>query len=355
MVVDGRQPGWSDGVTRSEAGYWLSLFGAHNGMNLDGGGSSTYVLRNSAGSSVVQNHPSDGSPRPVGANIGVFAPPLPTHTEVYARGANNALMQRSWTQGIGWSGWGNYGGTWVSAPDMCSRGYGTGYEVVMREANKLWKRTWSGTSWSSWLDLGQPAVGLTGDPTAVSYGPGSFDVFCRGGDGALWIKSWLNPGWSAWNSWGGQIKDSPDAISRGRSSIDIFCRGTNDHLLQVSWQAGGGVTWSDLGEVLTSGPAAVSYDSAHVNVFWRGANGYLTTKHWVLGAGWSASAHFTDCAMTADSPPDASSRDSVTLDVFYRGPTGVLRQKSWSAPAGGWQAPPILDGSLTSGPGTTAW
>jgi hypothetical protein len=126
-------------------------------------------------------------------------------------------------------------------------------------------------------------------------------------------------------------------------------------LLQVSWQAGGGVSWSDLGETLTSGPAAVSYDSAHVNVFWRGANGYLTTKYWVLGQGWSASSHFADCAMTADLPPDASSRDSGTLDVFYRGPTGVLRQKSWSAPAGGWQAPPILDGTLTSGPGTTAW
>ena len=41
LVIDGRRPGHSLGATDFESGAWLRYFGAWNGINLDGGGSST--------------------------------------------------------------------------------------------------------------------------------------------------------------------------------------------------------------------------------------------------------------------------------------------------------------------------
>lgn len=69
-VVDGRQPGWSVGMTLSELGALLIRLGARDAINLDGGGSASFVYR-PAGGEPVSNRPSDGAWRPVGNAIGV--------------------------------------------------------------------------------------------------------------------------------------------------------------------------------------------------------------------------------------------------------------------------------------------
>lgn len=68
MVVDGRGPAGSQktGVTLFECGELLRLFDCVKGYNLDGGGSSTMIIRNEAGKLVVVNTPSDGHERVVG-------------------------------------------------------------------------------------------------------------------------------------------------------------------------------------------------------------------------------------------------------------------------------------------------
>jgi len=53
-VVDGRQPGYSHGISLYELAKILLEFGCHEALNLDGGGSSTMVIRNR-----VVNSPSD--------------------------------------------------------------------------------------------------------------------------------------------------------------------------------------------------------------------------------------------------------------------------------------------------------
>ena len=70
VVVDGRQPGWSAGMTLPELGTLMIRLGAHTAMNLDGGGSSSFVYRPAAGSEVT-NRPSDGSWRPVASQLAV--------------------------------------------------------------------------------------------------------------------------------------------------------------------------------------------------------------------------------------------------------------------------------------------
>lgn len=91
LVIDGRQPGYSDGATLEETADWLLRFGAHDGLNLDGGGSATLV-REEQGRILVANRPSGTARRPPGGDdqparvrgqrsngnhLGVRAQPLP--------------------------------------------------------------------------------------------------------------------------------------------------------------------------------------------------------------------------------------------------------------------------------------
>jgi hypothetical protein len=60
VVVDGRQPGHSDGMTLPELTDLLQELGARDALNLDGGGSTALVLRGE-----LVNRPSDPAERPV--------------------------------------------------------------------------------------------------------------------------------------------------------------------------------------------------------------------------------------------------------------------------------------------------
>ncbi|MDG4822989.1 phosphodiester glycosidase family protein [Asanoa sp. WMMD1127] len=74
LTVDGRQAD-SRGVTLTELGRLMASMGAHDALNLDGGGSSTLVAREPGGATVrVENAPSDGSERPVPNGLAIYAP-----------------------------------------------------------------------------------------------------------------------------------------------------------------------------------------------------------------------------------------------------------------------------------------
>ncbi len=82
MTVDGRADEWSQGATEYDVGAWLRHFGAADGLNMDGGGSSTLAWWNPAsGASELLNVPrgsvaTSGTPpvaeeRRVGNSLGV--------------------------------------------------------------------------------------------------------------------------------------------------------------------------------------------------------------------------------------------------------------------------------------------
>jgi len=77
FVADGRQLLYSQGATLHEMAQLMIFYGAANAMNLDGGGSSTLVMRNSLGLVQVINSPIQtgipGRERPVGNHLGIFA------------------------------------------------------------------------------------------------------------------------------------------------------------------------------------------------------------------------------------------------------------------------------------------
>jgi hypothetical protein len=59
VTVDGRQPGYSVGMTLRESAALMRALGATEAINLDGGGSTAMALRNGLGGAVLGNHPSD--------------------------------------------------------------------------------------------------------------------------------------------------------------------------------------------------------------------------------------------------------------------------------------------------------
>lgn len=75
MVVDGRQPGYSQGVTLHELVDMLLAFGAYSGINMDGGGSSSLVIKGTDGQPRVLNSPIDsntpGKERAVANHLGI--------------------------------------------------------------------------------------------------------------------------------------------------------------------------------------------------------------------------------------------------------------------------------------------
>jgi phosphodiester glycosidase/flagellar hook capping protein FlgD len=93
VTTDGRQPGFSVGMTNFELAQALVRLGAVRGMALDGGGSSTLAFEGA-----VLNSPSDGKERAVSTALmlqyfGVYAPP-PLEAVVSPNGDGVAEQQR---------------------------------------------------------------------------------------------------------------------------------------------------------------------------------------------------------------------------------------------------------------------
>lgn len=76
VVVDGRQPFYSEGATFAELAELLIKQGAYAAMSLDGGGSSTMVIQGEDGKPQILNSPIDnyipGRERPVGNHLGIY-------------------------------------------------------------------------------------------------------------------------------------------------------------------------------------------------------------------------------------------------------------------------------------------
>lgn len=77
VVIDGRQPLYSQGATLAELAKIMLYYGAETAMNLDGGGSSTLVVQGPHGprllNSPIDNH-IPGRERAVGNHLGIFIP-----------------------------------------------------------------------------------------------------------------------------------------------------------------------------------------------------------------------------------------------------------------------------------------
>lgn len=76
VTIDGRQPGYSTGASLTESAAIMFHLGATMALNVDGGGSTTMIIRDADGASQIANSPSAGFERVVGSNLGLRAAEL---------------------------------------------------------------------------------------------------------------------------------------------------------------------------------------------------------------------------------------------------------------------------------------
>lgn len=78
VVVDGKQPRYSEGMTLRELARFLVQIGVEDAIQLDGGGSATMIARDGAGDAILLNRPCHtkvpGRQRPVANFLGVIFP-----------------------------------------------------------------------------------------------------------------------------------------------------------------------------------------------------------------------------------------------------------------------------------------
>ena len=75
VVIDGRQPGYSEGVTLEELGNLLKELGAVSALNLDGGGSTAMIMEEGKGVKVLNSPIHTRIPlrqRPVANHLGIY-------------------------------------------------------------------------------------------------------------------------------------------------------------------------------------------------------------------------------------------------------------------------------------------
>jgi hypothetical protein len=211
---------------------------------------------------------------------------LPTATDTFARGGGNALFGRSFASGL-FSDWIGYGDVMLSAPAATAR-KGTPYvDVVYRGAdNRLVIR-----SLTPGVGLGLPDQSLGGSilsaPGIVSRGTGLIDIFVRANDDRVYRNAYTG----AWTGW--QLIDptltttsAPAAATRTEGTMDLFVRDAKTGT--VRWRSFDGVRWlpwRPLAGVVESAPAAVSDHPDRIYLFARREGGVIHVNLYDRGLG----------------------------------------------------------------------
>lgn len=101
VVIDGRQGGYSVGANDYETAAWLEFLGCWDGVNMDGGGSSTLVIEDSTGAPLRLNQSSavadSGRERTVGSHFGIYAKPARGFVNDIAVEADDISARIQWT------------------------------------------------------------------------------------------------------------------------------------------------------------------------------------------------------------------------------------------------------------------
>lgn len=124
------------------------------------------------------------------------------------------------------------------------------YVFVTAADGNLYARFWNGSAWV-WGNVGRPAPGMAGDPSAVAYrmgNQGRINVFVRGLNGEL-QEAWLSdasPDWSrfpwTWSvrgNFGGiALASSPEAVTwlqSGVRRLHVAQAGVNGQAFANEW------------------------------------------------------------------------------------------------------------------------
>ena len=228
--------------------------------------------------------------------------------DVFIRGGDNALWQRSRIDGI-WSNWASLGGGLQGSPDAAAMADNKFDVVIKGNDNHVYRKAFRQDAWRDWTFLDSPAsAGVTSDPSIVIENRRQV-IFVRGYDGALWRREINNGVWSGWISMGGSLTSAPDAASYGPGHMDVVIRGSDNTLYHRYYLNGTWYDWAPLGAppglIITEDPS-ISAANGRVDVFVRASDNALWQRSYI-NDGWGP---WISLGGTLTSGPDASAIDS---------------------------------------------
>jgi hypothetical protein len=135
VAIDGRQAGYSIGANDFESASWLAFLGCSDGVNMDGGGSTTMVIEDSTGVPLRLNRSSavadSGRERTVGSHFGIYANPLRGFVNDVRVAADDISARISWTTVSPATGLVRYGLSSDLGQEVASGGAGTTEHSVL--------------------------------------------------------------------------------------------------------------------------------------------------------------------------------------------------------------------------------
>jgi len=279
LTADGRST-QSVGITDLHAGQVLAQLGAYNGLNLDGGGSTTLVQSNGSGGATVLNIPSGGSQRLDGNSLAVFAKPLvsvPVSTSgAYSKAVLNnnpsLYFQLSETSG-------------TTAFDSSGNGHNGSYPASGITLGKTSTPILSqdGTTIS--------ANGTTGAKVVVPY-----DASMSAG--SFTITAWANPTTSSGSTFMSVVSERNDkgGGAAGNSGFILY-DGPASGATGTRWQF-----W-------LGGSQTLTYNYQGRNQNGEGLGPVATANQWAFVVG----------TFSATSGPDVNGRYTGTQDLYVNG------------------------------------
>jgi hypothetical protein len=159
--------------------------------------------------------------------------------------------------------------------------------VAVAPDGTLRYRSRTGSTWSSWTNLGGKAFPST--VKLVSRAPGKLDLFVRSEEAAIAHRSYVEgSGWDSWESLGGVVRADFDVIADA-GSLDVYVRAVDNAVYHSSKTGTAPWTgWQSLGGGITTGLDVVLSPARKVHVFARGGDNALWTRFWSESDGaWS--------------------------------------------------------------------
>ncbi|HEY1016049.1 MAG TPA: hypothetical protein VGE07_25290 [Herpetosiphonaceae bacterium] len=218
---------------------------------------------------------------------------------------------------------------------------------VVGDDFKVWQISWNGgPTWGGWSSIGYPDRGTDalGGISAVSRGVNSLDVFVVGFStsfGNVYRKTWNGSSWSSWQNLAG-----PGALdiyevactTTGANNLECFVRAEGNHLWHRSWNGVTWTAWADLGAFPSAsalgGLTATTYGTGSIVVYAIGGDGHAY-RRFREGGTWFA---WVDDGFPTGFPlrqVGCHTMNATTIDCAFTDNDGGIWYRRW---AGSWSA-----------------
>jgi|GEM_PF-4664878 len=266
---------------------------------------------------------------------------------------------------------------------VISRGVGKLDIFIVRHGGEIWMKSFTGSSWTNWSNLGKAANG-DGFYTvsAVAAGNNRWDIFATvGGAGdQVWHKRFdgvVEYGWEGRGNVGNGWAYGIQAVSTGNGRIDLFTRGTCTSagcgpVVRKSWSASG--VWSPCANcswaLIDNNSAgagmsftALAHSGTRIDLFRKLDSNLAIGRKWSNnGTSWAPTLSWQGMSGgLANETPFAVSWGTNRIDVFVRGSDDNIWINNTSNAGTNWSGWNILGRGATNGtpiataPSAVAW